>query len=919
MSTSSSTPISHTIIARTVYNEIISGHDSYYYFFGRNKPFTNNVIENIPGNLNYENETRKNMVLMKKVNVNDVSHCAKRIDWVSGTTYDQYDDSYHGAEIVSISVLSGGSNYSDTCKIVVESPVNGNSAIVNPVIVNGEIVAVNIITSGYGFTQPPLVTAVDVSGTGATFESTISSTNLAYSGANSLDTAKFYVVTDEYKVYKCISNNGDSPSTTMPVHTSADPYITTDGYIWKFMYSIPNTIQNKWATSAYIPVSTQLTNSYYSNGGIDSVNIISPGSGYTKGTATKLGLIGDGYNVSLVPNVANGSILSVDIDNGGSGVEILTTKYVKSISRSSNVVTVETYNAHKLVPGVSVTIPSGVFAGTHIVTDVTSNNSFKFSLTGTNSSDDFGYIQFTNTSKTIQSIIRTNNIVTVVTTAAHNFDANIIVTISGIVPGVGDKDLNGSFTIDEIANATTFRFSLVGDDCSYNTGSVIFDKLGITSAVLSGNVVTIVCPGKHKQIVGNTLTIFSNNTNIGHNVGITVSALSGEYAFTYSRTAANTTRISTSVEYNTGVRAIGSGTGKFPPNTSAKLVPGILNHSINYVGITDPGAGYSSGNSTSISVAGDGIGANLDAIISQSGQLESIIINNPGTGYTYANISVSDSGSGSGAKLVATTNKGNIDTLQYLIEIQAVDGAIYSTKMLTSGTGYTVATVSITGDGEHAEGIATLNSAGEVVKIDITNPGYGYTFANISIVGNGVGATARAIISPKGGHGRNAIKELFANTLMFFTNLTDGDSVNNIAIENDYRQYGLIKNPSKFKSTLNYSEKIGTACYTIGGDFGGTIFPADTQLRIITSGITYLFHVVTCKTDICIIIPVSGYIPQIGDTLENVANPAEDFIVTSVIEPDIDKYSGDIIYLNNQLPFSQSVGQSIKSRTVIGF
>jgi hypothetical protein len=922
MSTSSATSLSHTIIAKTVYNEIISGRDTYYYFFGRNLPFSNNGIENIAGNLNYENETRKNMVLFKKVNSSDIAHCAKRINWVNGTVYDMYDDSYHGGEITTISVTNGGSNYSDAAKIVIESPINGNDAVAVPVIVNGEIVSVNIISVGYGFTHAPLVTIVDTTGSGATFSSVISDTHLAYSGANSLDTANFYVLTDEYKVYKCIGNNGDSPSTTMPIHTSADPYITIDGYIWKFMYSIPNTLQNKWLTSAYMPVTTELTNSYYSNGGIDNVTIVAPGSGYTKGTATKLALIGDGFGVSLNPYVANGSIISVDVANGGTGVNVSTTKIVKSVSIVANVATIETYDAHKLVVGTSITIPSGAYSGTYVVSDVTSNNVFKAPIVTGNVTDDFGYIQFvtpTNTAKTITSIVRDNNIVTVTTSVAHGFELGIIATISGITPGGASTDLNGSFIIEQIVSTTVFRFALSGDNCSYSTGSVIFNKVGISSASLSSNVVTITCPTPHKRVIGNQVTIFSNNTAIGQNVTATVTAISGEYTFTYAKTAANTTRISHTVTYPTAIKVIGNGIGKFPPNSVAKVAPGILTNSIQYVGVVDPGVGYSSGNSVSISVSGDGSGASLDAVVSQSGQLDSIIINNPGTGYTYTNISVSDSGSGTGAKLVATTSKGNIDTLQYLVEIQAIDGAIYSIKMLTSGSGYTTATIGIVGDGKNAEAVATLNSTGEIVKIDITNPGYGYTFATINIVGNGVGATARAIMSPKGGHGRNAVKELYASNLIFFTNLNDGDTINGTEITNDYRQYGLLKNPTIFNSTLLYNERHGTTCYTVGGDFGGIIFAPDTVLRIIKSSTTYLFHVVACKTNLAIIIPLSGYIPAIGDTMEDASNPSDDFVVSSIIEPDVDKYSGDLIYLNNQLPFSQSSGQSIKSRTVIGF
>ena len=50
---------------------------------------------------------------------------------------------------------------------------------------------------------------------------------------------KFYVVTDDFNVYKCISNNGGTSSTVKPSATTTEEQITSDGYIWKFLYKIP--------------------------------------------------------------------------------------------------------------------------------------------------------------------------------------------------------------------------------------------------------------------------------------------------------------------------------------------------------------------------------------------------------------------------------------------------------------------------------------------------------------------------------------------------------------------------------------------------------------------------------------------------------------------------------------------------------
>ncbi|MBM3202279.1 hypothetical protein FJZ55_00010 [Candidatus Woesearchaeota archaeon] len=45
----------------------------------------------------------------------------------------------------------------------------------------------------------------------------------------------FYVITDQNNIYKCLSNNNNSPSTVRPDQTIVSPFGTSDGYIWKFL------------------------------------------------------------------------------------------------------------------------------------------------------------------------------------------------------------------------------------------------------------------------------------------------------------------------------------------------------------------------------------------------------------------------------------------------------------------------------------------------------------------------------------------------------------------------------------------------------------------------------------------------------------------------------------------------------------
>lgn len=69
-------------------------------------------------------------------------------------------------------------------------------------------------------------------------------------------TTAFYVMTDEYNVYKCIGNNSDSASTEKPTGQSTSIFSTADGYQWKFMFNVSAGDALNFLTSSWIPVPT---------------------------------------------------------------------------------------------------------------------------------------------------------------------------------------------------------------------------------------------------------------------------------------------------------------------------------------------------------------------------------------------------------------------------------------------------------------------------------------------------------------------------------------------------------------------------------------------------------------------------------------------------------------------------------------
>ena len=72
----------------------------------------------------------------------------------------------------------------------------------------------------------------------------------------------FYVMTDEFKVYKCLFNNNDQPTTLAgkPTQTITTSFTTADKYVWKYMYTVSSADAFKFMTENYIPVKKILSN-----------------------------------------------------------------------------------------------------------------------------------------------------------------------------------------------------------------------------------------------------------------------------------------------------------------------------------------------------------------------------------------------------------------------------------------------------------------------------------------------------------------------------------------------------------------------------------------------------------------------------------------------------------------------------------
>jgi hypothetical protein len=276
-------------------------------------------------------------------------------------------------------------------------------------------------------------------------------------------------------------------------------------------------------------------------------------------------------------------------------------------------------------------------------------------------------------------------------------------------------------------------------------------------------------------------------------------------------------------------------TGEYMPVTTSLRSRFFSNGSIDSLNIEGAGSGYSQGETT-ITVSGDGTGAILEPII-VGGQLVSATITQAGSGYTHAVATVNPGASaGMGAQLAINLSTGDYTSSQAVVEMLAVPGTIDNIILRNSGSGMSNISVTIEGDGTGAELSWALNATNNSIAfITITNPGRNYNYANIVITANltstGVLASAVANVSPPLGHGRNASEELFASALMFYGNLTR-ESYGGVKINNDYRQYGIIRSPRGLTYGTNLSDPISTNSYAVTVQFTGgsniTNFPVGT-------------------------------------------------------------------------------------------
>lgn len=227
-------------------------------------------------------------------------------------------------------------------------------------------------------------------------------------------------------------------------------------------------------------------------------------------------------------------------------------------------------------------------------------------------------------------------------------------------------------------------------------------------------------------------------------------------------------------------------------------------------------------------------------------------------------------------------------------------------------------------DGTGAIGVTSVDvTSNTIANVVMIATGSGYTRANVSIIAkteHGSGATGRTLISPRGGHGNNAIRELGAEKLMFNTRFVGNES-NTVPGSVIFRQIALIKDPIFANGTQSNTTSK-------------TNIEFSTRLRHTTSGLNKFVEgefvagetsgaegrVVQSNTSTVVLTAVDGTF--IGNE-RLLGNTTSSFIPSingnGVLASDMINSSGELLYIQNVKPVTRDKEQIEDIKIILDF
>jgi hypothetical protein len=298
------------------------------------------------------------------------------------------------------------------------------------------------------------------------------------------------------------------------------------------------------------------------------------------------------------------------------------------------------------------------------------------------------------------------------------------------------------------------------------------------------------------------------------------------------------------------------------------------------------------------------------------------------------------------------------------------------------GAGYgnaaTYTNVPINGNGNGAKCSVTINASGQVESVSVTQGGDGYTYGTVDLTSGGVTNTAgstdavfKVVIPPQGGHGADVYRELGATRVLVYSRIENDDSNPDFVTGNQFARVGMVKNPQETASTTLLSATQASAVYALrltGAGVTAATFTADARVRqTVGVGSTAVGQVVSWDANTRVLkywqsSALAGFTtagiaktnPDYGfelyDFASTVATGGTTIVsggsvdlqidldytgITTVINnktynlgqtftngvapPEVKKYSGEVIYVDNRASITRSTNQKEDIKIIVEF
>ena len=265
------------------------------------------------------------------------------------------------------------------------------------------------------------------------------------------------------------------------------------------------------------------------------------------------------------------------------------------------------------------------------------------------------------------------------------------------------------------------------------------------------------------------------------------------------------------------------------------------------------------------------------------------------------------------------------DVEQQTVQQAAVGGQVIGYRVTAGGSGYTSApSVVISGDGSGASAVATA-VGGQITKVEVLdsaglNFGSGYTYASVSLTGGGgTGATVLPILSSLSGLGADPRNDLRSSALMFNTKPAGAEG-GNFIIGQDFRQIGLFRNLLSESDGLPFTGETGRALGRL--DLSGVSSGPFLVDQVIQGGTSTAKAFIDDVDSAGISIHQTEYTGfgafDSGESISIVeGGGSTTATIDKILTGEVDPHSGELLYIDNRAAVIRSADQTEDIKVVI--